>query len=123
MYSCNESWFGACDVLQTKAQATMTEVQASCHSAATIWQVCHQFAVGFFIMHVWTWTCLGRGDLRDGRDPERNAQIAALKKSFYSPTESTDGEASTPEFEKARRDVSLLGVFFRLLWIWGSCND
>lgn len=54
---------------------------------------------------------LGRGDLRDGRDPERNAQIAALKKSFYSPTGSTDEEASAPEFEKARRDVSLLGVF------------
>jgi len=28
----------------------MTEVQASCHSAVTIWQVCYQFVVGFWLL-------------------------------------------------------------------------
>ena len=55
----------------------------------------------------------GRGDLRNGMDEERNAQIAALKKTFYS---STDSEPKSKEPDATSSDkqsdkqVSLLGV-------------
>jgi hypothetical protein len=48
----------------------------------------------------------GRGDLRNGMDAERNAQIAALKRAFYT---GKSEEGSTPEAESLQ-GVSLLGV-------------
>ena len=55
----------------------------------------------------------GRGDLRNGMDEERNAQIAALKKTFYSSSDSepkSKEPGATSSDKQSDKQISLLGV-------------